>query len=177
MACLDDCFVDFGSFGLWKWLQDCWIPFNTKINEFFTNLQSDFPIVLLSFESGFVDKFNEPLNDRKDIIDIKTLELEGLKIVWTLHVFKGGANVLGDFNFLADLHFIIVVDVDLEVGWCDTPSNSADDFVEGFKRGDSDSEVAGKKENFIDLLEPWIVLWIVVNDLCHWVDIGMIFEL
>jgi hypothetical protein len=48
----------------------------------------------LSFEPGFIDKFDEPLYDWKDIVNIKTLQLERLKVVRGLHVFKGRADML-----------------------------------------------------------------------------------
>ncbi len=132
MACLHHCFVYFCSFRLWKGFQDRCIALYTKINELLTDFESDFAIVFLSFEPSFIDKFDEPLYDWKDIVNIKTLQLERLKVVRGLHVFKGRADMLWDFDFLSDLHLIIVVNVDLEVGWSNAPSNSANNFVEGF---------------------------------------------
>ena len=50
--------------------------------------------------------------------------------------------MFGDFNFLSDLHFIVIVDFDFKVGRSDTPCNSADDFIECLQRCYPDSEVA-----------------------------------
>ena len=78
--------------------------------------------------------------------------------------------MLRDFDFLSDLHLIVVVNIDLEVGWSDAPSDTADDFIKGFERGDSDSEVTSEEKDLVDLLETRIIFGIVVDDLCHMTD-------
>ena len=72
-------------------------------------------IVFLTFESCLVNKFNQPLNNRKNVIDIETLKLERLETIGTFHIDQGVANMLRYFDFLTYLHFIIVFDLDLKV--------------------------------------------------------------
>ena len=77
------------------------------------------------------------------------------------------ANNLWNFNFLSDLHLIIVLYLNLEVGWGDTPGNATSDFIKGLKRGDTYSEIASKEEYFVDFVKTRIVLWVVVDYLGH----------
>ena len=102
-------------------------------------------IVFLTLKSGLVHKFNEPLDDRENIIDIKTLKLERLKTIGTFHIDQGVANVLRNFDLLTYLHFVIVLNFNLMVGGSDAPCYSSDNFIKSFKRGDSDSEVASEE--------------------------------
>ena len=51
-------------------------------------------IVFLPLKSGLVDKFDQPLHNRKDIVDIQTLQLKWLKRIRTFHVYKRITDVL-----------------------------------------------------------------------------------
>ena len=52
---------------------------------------------------------------------------------------------------LADLHLVVVLDLDLEVWGSYAPGDAADDLVECFQGGDADSEVACEEEDLVDL--------------------------
>ena len=75
--------------------------------------------------------------------------------------------MLGDLYLLADLHLVVVFDLDLEVRGGDAPGDAADDLVERLQGGDADPEVACKEEDLVDLAQTGVVFGVVVQDLCH----------
>lgn len=100
---------------------------------------SDFAVWLLEFEHvpteevrkdrveflpvlpGFIDEFDEPLNHREYAAQVKSLDLKGLDSVWTAHLLQSIAHPFADLNLLANLHFVVVFHIDLEVGACNGP--------------------------------------------------------
>ena len=75
--------------------------------------------------------------------------------------------MLRHLDLLPDLHFIVVVDLDLEVGGSDAPSHASDHLVKGLQGGDTDTEVARQQQNLVDFIQAWVVFGVVVEDLCH----------
>ena len=148
------------------------ISFRLEFRDIFSQQKRKRPIILLSLFSRFVHEFDKPLNDWKNSIYIQTLKLEGLERVRTLHFVQGVANDFRNFDFLSDLHFIIVLNLDLKVGWSDAPSDATCDFIEGFEGGDANPEVSGEEQYFIDFVETGIVFGIVVDNFGHGYEYG-----
>lgn len=132
VTCLHYRFVYFYSFYSWNNVKNLWIPIYTQINYFFSLFQCDLSIVSLSFKSRLVNKLNQPLNCRKYIIYVQTLKLERLKAKRAFHIFESIANMFGNFNFLSDLHLIIVINLYLKVRRSNTPCDTSDYFIKSF---------------------------------------------
>ena len=75
--------------------------------------------------------------------------------------------MLRDFDFLADLHLVVVFELYLKVGGSDAPRNAPNDLVKGLQRGYPDPEVARQQQYLVDLVEAGVVLGVVVKDLRH----------
>lgn len=106
------------------------VPFILQLQYILPEQNRNLPIVLLPLKPRLIHKFNQPLNDREDIVHVQPLQLEGLQRVGAFHVDQGVADMLGDLYLLADLHLVVVFDLDLEVRGGDAPGDAADDLVE-----------------------------------------------
>lgn len=106
------------------------VPLILQLQYILPEQNRNLPIVLLPLKPRLIHKFNQPLNDREDIVHVQPLQLEGLQRVGALHVDQGVADMLGDLYLLADLHLVVVFDLDLEVRGGDAPGDAADDLVE-----------------------------------------------
>jgi len=125
------------------------------------------PVILLPLKSCLINEFYQPLNDREDAIHIESLKLKRLNGIRAFHIDQGSTNMLWHFDLLADLHFVIIVDFYLKVGWCDTPCDSSNNFIKSFQGSYSDSEITCQQQNFVNLAEPWIIFRFVIYYLYH----------
>lgn len=119
-----------------------WIPLILQFENIFAQQNRYFSVIFLSLKTCFINKFNQPLHNRKDIVNIKPLKLERLQYIWTLHVNQCITNIFRHFNFLSNLHLIVILDFDLKIRWCNAPSNTTDHFIKSFKRSNTNSEIS-----------------------------------
>jgi hypothetical protein len=75
--------------------------------------------------------------------------------------------MLGNLNFLTNLHLVIILHLNLKIRRGYTPSNTSDYLIKSFQRGYSDSKIACQQQNFVNLAEPWIIFRIMVDNLRH----------
>lgn len=167
MLCTSDLSVDPCAF--WSfWFYLACVALALQAEDVFSQQDRNLAIILLTLEPSLVNELHQPLNYGEDVVYIQTLKLKGLQCVGALHVNQSLTDMLWDFYFLSDLHLIVVVDFDLEVGTSYTPGDASDDFVKGLQRGNPDPKVACEQQNLINLVEPGIVLRRVVDNFCHW---------
>jgi hypothetical protein len=107
------------------------------------------------------------LDDRKDIVDIQSLELEGLESEGTFHIDERIADVLRNFDFLAYLHLVVVVHLDFKVRRGNAPCDASNDLIKCLQRSNPDSEVPCQQQYFVNFAEPGIVLGVVIEYFRH----------
>lgn len=129
--------------------------------------QRQLTIVLLPFPPGFVHKLDEPLHDGEDVVHIESLQLKGLQIVRAFHPDKGVADDLRRLDLLSNLHLVVVLHIDGEVGGGDAPGHAAQHLVEGPQGRNPDPEVAGHQQDLVNFVEARVVLRVPLDDLGH----------